>query len=233
MFILLLTLSAIALLDHLSMVPLALAPLAVALGSRRPIVSAGAFLGGIFAAYFVCGVVIMAGAEVLFEQLGPYLNRLWHDPNAYELAAQIFIGLLLMLSPWFMSQQGKMTSRPVPEASPGGLFFLGATLTVLGIPGAVPYVAAVERIVSHDPPWLAAAAYLGFYNLIFVLPFLVLIGLRVITPRLADRIFQPLSNFAMRVVPALAAVLFFALGLLMVADGIGWFLGHPLIPVSP
>jgi hypothetical protein len=37
----------------------------------------------------------------------------------------------------------------------------------------------------------------------------------------------------MRVVPALAAVLFFALGLLMVADGIGWFLGHPLIPVSP
>ena len=56
---LLLTLSAIALVDHLSMWPLALIPLTVARGSPCPLLSSLAFIAGIFSAYFVCGLVIL------------------------------------------------------------------------------------------------------------------------------------------------------------------------------
>ena len=109
---------------------------------------------------------------------------------------------------------------------------LGGTLVLLGIPGAVPYLAAVERIVHKDPQGVTAIAYLLFYNLIFVLPLLSLIGLRFLFPQRAGKIFQSLATLSLSVLPKLTAVAVVALGLVLVADGIGWFLGHLLLPVS-
>ncbi len=95
---LLLTLTAIALLDSLSMIPLAVLPMAVALGSSRPWTLALSFVAGIYIAYFLCGIPILVGAEVLIDHFGAYLNRLWNRPNALELGIQILLGVLLVAS---------------------------------------------------------------------------------------------------------------------------------------
>jgi small neutral amino acid transporter SnatA (MarC family) len=235
MLILLLTLAAIALFDSLSMVPLAVIPLTVALGSPRPWAAAWAFVGGIFVAYFLSGVALLVGTDFFLETFGAYLHRLWNEPNALELATQIFLGVLLILSAFFLRRQGhvKEASSPPPEASPKAMLVLGSTLVLLGLPGAVPYVAGVERIVRSEMGWMADLAALGFYNLLFVLPFLTLLAVRYFLPQQAGRFFQVLSDFALRLMPRLVVVIFFLVGVVMVVDGIGWFLGHPVLPVAP
>lgn len=228
-------LTVIALLDSLSMVPLAVLPMTVALGSARPWALSGAFVAGVYAAYFACGIPLMVGAEVFFDIFGAYLSRLWNQPNALELAFQVFLGILLMLSPWLLRRSKKSQPKSDSEAagSPTTMFVLGATLVLVGIPGAVPYLAAIERILSHDPDWATAAAYLAYYNLVFVLPFLCLIVFRFVMPRRAGKLFQVLAAFCLSLMPRLTALLFFTVGIVLVADGIGWFVGFPLLPVSP
>lgn len=229
-----LILTAIALLDSLSMVPLAVLPMTVALGGPRSLLAAGSFVAGVFATYFVCGIPLLAGLDAFLDSFGDYLNRLWNHPNAIELGIQILIGGLLILSAWYLwkSKRSKPQKGASPATSPGALFFLGGTLVVLGMPGAVPYLAAIERIVNQDPGWAGAFGYLVFYNFVFVLPLLALIGLRVVMADRADAWFQALAKFCMTAMPRVAAVLFLLLGLVMVADGIGWFAGYPLLPVS-
>lgn len=235
MLFLLLTLAAIALFDSLSMVPLAVIPMTLALGSWRPWASAGAFVGGMFAAYLLCGVVLLLGAEFIFETFGAYFERLWNRPNALELTAQIIIGLLLIASTWYLCKprHDNHAARAAPAAAPGALFALGATLIIVGIPGAVPYAAAIERIVRFDPSWLGALGALIFYNLIFVLPFIGLMAVRFLMPQRAGTVFKTIAEWVTRMMPRVVALLFLMVGLIMVADGIGWFLGYPLLPVAP
>lgn len=232
---LVLLLSGVALLDSLSMVPLAVVPLTVALGSARPLTLSLAFVGGVGLAYLVCGIPLLVGAEAFMEHFGAYLIRLWNRPNAMELGIQILIGILLMLSAWYLWRL-KRSNPPAdarPSSSPGPLFVLGASLVVLGMPGAVPYLAAIERIVNHDPGRAAAMGYLLYYNFVFIVPMAGLIGLRFVMGEQAEPRFRALAGFCVRVMPRLTAVLFLIVGLVMVADGIGWFCGHPLLPVSP
>jgi hypothetical protein len=67
----------------------------------------------------------------------------------------------------------------------------------------------------------------------FIFPLLGLIVLRVVLGRRAVPVFQAVSTLCMGAVPRVTSILFFLLGVLMVADGIGWFCGYPLLPVSP
>ena len=233
---LLLILTAVALLDSLSMIPLAVLPLTAALAGARPWSLSLAFVAGVFLAYLLCGIPLLLGAEVFIEHFGAYLNRLWNRPNALELGVQILIGLLLIPAAWYLWRP-KKSSQPsntvAPSASAGALFFLGASLIVVGIPGAVPYLAAIERIVASDPGWVLAGGYLLFYNAVFIIPLLALIGLRMILGAQADGGLQALTQFCLRILPRVAAVLFLLLGLVLLADGIGWFCGYPLLPVEP
>lgn len=233
---LLLILTAIALLDSLSMIPLAVVPLTVAMGGSRPWSLSLSFVAGVFLAYLLCGIPLLLGAEVFIDHFGAYLNRLWNRPNAVELGVQILIGILLIPSAWYLWRKKNTTSQAegaAPSATAGALFFLGATLVVVGMPGAVPYLAAIERIVAFDSVWMLSLGSLLFYNVVFVVPLLALVGLRVILGSRADGWLQALTQFCLRIMPRVAAVLFLLLGLVLIADGVGWFCGYPLLPVKP
>ena len=235
MIALFLTLAAIALIDSLSMVPLAVVPMTVALGGKRPLAHASAFVAGIFIPYVLCGGLLLAGTEFLFETFGAYLARLWNQPNVLELSVQIVIGVVLLGSAWYLRKQRPTTTeqKQTPAATPVAMFLLGATLVLVGLPGAVPYVAAIERIARFAPGWGEAAGFLVFYNVLFVMPFVCLIGLRFLMPRHAEYCFRVVADVALKAMPHLIVWFFVLTGVVLVADGIGWFVGYPLIPVSP
>lgn len=235
MLVLTVTLAVIALFDSLSMVPLAVIPLTVALGGKRPWTLAGGFVGGISVAYFLAGIALLLGTDFFFKTFGAYLDRLWNQPNAIELTTQILLGLLLMAAALWSrrTRNDRKTPRPAPEPTPGAMFLLGASLVLIGLPGAVPYVAAIEQILRTEPGWVGALSYLAFYNLLFVSPFLLLMGVRYLVPQQSGRFFQMMADFALKAMPRLVVVFFFLLGLVLVADGVGWFLGHPILPVTP
>jgi len=227
-------LAAIALLDSLSMVPIAILPMATALGGQRPLLTSGAFIMGIYAAYFAFGILLVGGMDMVFDYFGDYLSRLWNHPNIFELSVQITIGVLLIFSAWYLLRLHPRTtaSEAPPALRPGAMFSLGVTLIVLGIPGAVPYLAAAERIVSSDSGWTASAGYLIFYNLLFVLPFLALIAVYFALPSKSEKICNWIARCTATYLPKIGAALFLIVGVVIVADGIGWFLGYPILPVD-
>ena len=97
---LVLILLAIALVDSTSMIPIGIFPLAAILGGRRPVIGALSFVSGIFLVYFLSGVLLLLGFDLIFEMIGPSISRWWNQPNSAELGLQIIVGILLLVYAW-------------------------------------------------------------------------------------------------------------------------------------
>ena len=234
MFSLALVLLAIALVDSTSMIPIGIFPLAAILGGRRPVIGALSFVSGIFLVYSLSGVLLLLGFDLIFEMIGPSISRWWNQPNSAELGLQINVGILLLVYARKQYQRPKISA---PSSSPEpvslvGAFTLGSSLTVVGIPGAVPYFGAIEQILRADLNPMASMGALIFYNIVFVLPFFVLVLIRTFVPNKSESIFRSISLLVTRWGKPVIVSLFIILGLVLIADSIGWFFGYPLLPVS-
>jgi cytochrome c biogenesis protein CcdA len=223
----------IALLDSTSMVPIALVPLAAMLGAAHPYGRSLGLIAGIGLSYLLAGILLLLGLSQLFALLDAYFERVWFEPNRLELALQIAIGLVLLALAWRMVSARASAGRPEPRT--GGIaaaFSLGAVLTLVGLPGAVPYVGAIDQILRADVAPPAAGLLLLAYNLAFVAPLLVLVGLCALFRDQLGQILARLAALMARWGTRALVLILSLLGAVMVADGIGWFLGHPLIPVG-
>ena len=110
-------------------------------------------------------------------------------------------------------------------------FVTGTVLTIVGMPGAVPYLAAIDVILRTEVAAGQASVALVFYNVVFLLP---LLGIVVLDAALGERskpILDAVKGFFDRWGRRLIIGLLLALGFVLVVDGIGWFLDSPLLPV--
>lgn len=229
-----LVLFTIALVDSTSMIPIGIVPLAAILGGRRPVIGALSFVAGIFLVYSLSGVLLLLGFDLIFEMIGPSISRWWNQPNSAELGLQIIVGILLLVYAWKQYRRPKISapSRSPEPVSLVGAFTLGSSLTVIGIPGAVPYFGAIEQILRADLSPMASMGALIFYNIVFVLPFLVLVLIRILVPKKSESIFGSISLLVKRWGKPVIVSVFIILGLVLIADSIGWFVGYPLLPVN-
>ena len=234
MFELSLVLTPIALLDSTSIVPLCLVFLITLLAGPSPLLASSLHVAGVFVVYLGCGLLLMFGLEAVFDQLNAYAVRLWNDPYTEELIFQIVIGLILCA----LAFRTARARKPKQDASTSGgmtpvqAFVAGAGLTIVGLPGAVPYFAAVDLILRADITGAQQVSALVIYNLVFVAPLAAVIVLRLALGErsvgVLNRITQFLDRWGRRAM--IAALL--VVGVVLVADGIGWFLGHPLLPIQ-
>jgi cytochrome c biogenesis protein CcdA len=104
---------------------------------------------------------------------------------------------------------------------------------LVGMPGAFPYFAAVDQIVRADPSPTGAVLLLLYYNAVFLLPLAALPILRVTLGARADRFFGRLAPVVERWGHRMVVAVLVGIGVVGVADGVGWLLGHPLLPVPP
>ena len=232
---LLVTLFVIALLDSTSMILIGVVPLAAILGEKRPVFSAVGFLAGIFFVYAVTGLLLMFGLDAVIDVLRPVILRWWNQPNTPELVLQLVVGLAMLVVAWKQrnSPSQDVDPRAPPTLSPAEAFTLGFSLTIVGIPGAVPYFGAIEQILRADLTTPASIGAILFYSLAFLTPFLLLVLVRVLVPAHSERIFQATASIIKRWGKHLVVGALCLLGIILIADGVGWFLGSPLLPVDP
>ncbi len=231
---LLIILVPIALLDSVSMVPLCLVPLAVILGGKKPVIGAVGLLTGIVLVYVLGGLALLFGLDALMDRFRPAVSRWWNEPNALELMIQLVLGLVML---FYARKQG--TTQPKPgerspsgEIGPGRAFALGAGLTLAGIPGALPYFGAIDQILRYDLTIAGNVVAVISYSLIFVLPQVCLILVRVLTPAHSDRLFGYISAVFEKHGPRGVIAVLIVIGVVLVLDAIGWFLGYPLLPTG-
>lgn len=230
---LLLILAPIALLDSLSMVPLCLVPLAGLLGGPHGTGRSFALIAGVFAVYLASGALVLLGLQAVFEALGAWVDRVWREPEAEELGLQILLGVGLCALGTRMLFRSRSAREPTAFTAMTATqaFVAGALLTVAGLPGAVPYFAAIDLIlraeITATGQWIA----LTVYNLVFVAPLVLLVAVaRLAGPRGAA-LLEAIRDFLGRWGPRLLGAALVFLGIALMVDGVGWILGRPLFPV--
>lgn len=228
-------LTSIALVDGMSMVPLTVVVSAIVFASPRPVTSFLTYIAGVFVAYYAFGVAVLLGLGSFFERLNSWFLKVWKHPDSLDLALQIAIGLVLLFFGVRMSarrrkrEQDKLPDEPV---TPWTAFVGGVVMTVVGMPGAVPFFAAADQLLRADLSHGAGATMLAYYVTIFVLPMFGFLIVRLVMGQRADAIFEKIDAFVATWGRRLIMLLLLGLGALMVIDGVGWFLGYPLIPIE-
>ena len=123
--------------------PVLFAFMVYAVGTGRPFLNSLAMLLGHTVAYFVAGVVLAIWLESLMNRLA--------SPEPYDFGLSLVVGVVLL---WFALRSredtGKRPADREPPLTPVGSFFFGAVVNLIGIPFAVPYVAALGEIMQAD-----------------------------------------------------------------------------------
>ncbi len=225
----------IALVDSLSITPLGLVPLIRILAGPRRYATALGLLSGLFFSYVVMALAFLFGLSAFLAQANAWVGHRWHHPEPVDFAVEIVIGLVLLVFGWPLAAKRKKKSggKELPAAAtPGSAFSFGFLLTVVGFPGAVPYFAAAEQITRANLPVAGMVVAVLFYVLIFILPLTLLVILHRWLGQRLDGFMQACQGFFEGPGARMMKFGMLLLGLLMVADGVAYFLGSPLLPIG-
>ncbi len=232
---LLVVLGSLALLDSLTVLPLAI-PLQLAfLSSSRPHAACAAFMAGLVAVYLPIGVALALGLDAILDRVEPALQALIHHPGTIDLVLQLALGTAMLVFGWKLarSREGEEDDAGGAGVSPGGAFAMGAGAMLVGLPGALPYFAAVDQILRFDVDGVAAVGALFYYNAVFLAPVAALPLLRALLGERVDPLFERLAPRVKRGGHWLIVAILGTLGAVAVVDAIGWLLGRPVLPLPP
>jgi len=211
--------------------PVLLAAVVYALASRRPYATSISVLAGWFSVYLLAGVILAEGIDWISARLA--------SPGPIEFGVQLAVGALML---WVGIQAMRASAPPrrtakKPEFNEsrglgaGAAFLLGASINLIGLPFALPYFAAVDQIVKADPEYVTGLFVLVLYNILYILPFLMVIALQAIFRERSRPWLERLSYWMERLASVLIPGLLLLLGAALLVDAIVYFAtGAPLIP---
>ncbi|MEZ5468310.1 MAG: GAP family protein [Lysobacterales bacterium] len=174
----------LALIDSVNPSAIVVALYLLAGADSRVAVRIGVYVAAIYLTYLSLGALMLAGLGVLSPGLGEFMR------SRAGLLIQGLVGLGLLIYAWTAPSGRSATQAPSPPPSAGGyiaLALLGVTVTAMELPTAIPYFAAIALITEAQLSAYAQALILLGYNLIFVLPpILLLLGHLLLRNWLAD-----------------------------------------------
>ncbi len=230
---LLTVLTSIGLLDSASIIPLFIVTLVVLFAGPSPVLRSFALILGIFAVSFACGFLILLGLQSAFDEINAYAVRLWKAPETEELIFQILIGIILFAFGLRITRgRKKRAEKPVASSMTALQALLaGAGLTIVGLPGALPYFAAIDLTLRAELTLMQRILVLGYYNIVFVAPLAAIVVLRLALGERSQSTLDEVKRFFDRWGQRVIVVLLMTLGVVLIVDGVGWVFGYPLIPV--
>jgi cytochrome c biogenesis protein CcdA len=229
MHALMISLVAIAALDSLN--PTAVGWQIYLLSTPKPIARSISFILGVFLAYWAIGLFAILGLRKLIATLIGNANFSLPDPHIYTI--QFLIGLALLIAGFWLktSTQEEQGKRP-QNLTTQQTFLLGLAMTILESPTALPYLAAIEQIARAKLDLLTIISLLGLYNLFFVLPLIILVGIYIIfhpqSATLLNRINRSIKTWA----PKILRALLLGLGILLIVDSLAYGFGYSFLKVS-
>jgi cytochrome c biogenesis protein CcdA len=207
--------------------PVLLAAVIFSLGSRRPFLNSWAILLGWLIVYFLSGILLAMGLEAIMIFL--------QNPRPVDFYIQLLVaGLLLWFGITMVRKNNPRNKSPeygdVAELGIGSSFLIGATINVIGLPFAVPYFAVLDQIVKSDLTWIPALLVLLTYNILYILPFSLLMLIRLIYKDKSDAIFYVINEKMERIGNVLMPLIIFMIAAILILDSILYFTtGSPLI----
>lgn len=205
--------------------PVLLAAVIYALGSKKPILYSMLILTGWLVVYFGSGVLLALGLESMMEFL--------KNPRPVDFYIESIVAVLLI---WFgirflfpSKQPAKKSFDDEKSLSAFGAFGIGATINLIGLPFAIPYFAALDQILKANLNWAESLTALFLYNVLYILPFFLIIVVRVILREKSDKLTETINKWMDKIGKILLPGLMILLGLFLIADAVMYFTtGIPL-----
>jgi cytochrome c biogenesis protein CcdA len=170
---------ALAVVDSIN--PSAIAITLYLLSRERVAAQVLAYISAIFVTYLTLGAAVMSGVGALL----PSWKTTAESPAGFIV--QGLIGLAMLLYAIRAPRTAPAPPRVEPKATTyAALALLGVTVTAMEMPTAVPYFGAIALLSSADLPVAAWLPLLVLYNVIFVLPPVVLLAGHVVLGKRLD-----------------------------------------------
>ena len=170
------------------------------------------YLTTVIAFYFCVGVFLMFGLDIVFN---PIVNALSSNTAKTLLFT---IGAILFIGSWFVPKK-KVAESPKPKAfKVSAMIAFGITTSLLEVATAIPYFASIGLMISNKFTFNEWLPILIGYNVMMVVPALVLLLFHILFRRFMKK---PLRNlqalFQKNTSSALSWIMFFV-GLIMIAS---------------
>jgi hypothetical protein len=229
---LLAVLTPIALLNSLWFLPSGIAGIAAALGAQRPVLTGSALIAGKFVPNFAFGLLIAIGLDITFDRLEVRVRYAWQDPDTLVVGLQLIIGAVMLVFAHRLSRFSQRRSDDAPSTlmTPVGAFTVSAGLTLMGLPSAVLYFAAIDQVLRADLTAPGVVKSLLFFNVICLLPLMLIVLFRALVGTRIDALFGVVAGFIDRWGRRLMFLGLLGVGVVLTLDAIGWFMGLPLLP---
>jgi threonine/homoserine/homoserine lactone efflux protein len=206
--------------------PVLLAAVIFALGSKRPLLNANAVLIGWLVLYFIAGIILALGLESI--------SNFFANPRPIDFYIESVVGVLLI---WlglrsFKKEDPRKKEKEYGEADTlktSSAFWIGVSINLIGLPFAIPYFAAIDQILKTDLEWFPVVIALLIYNLLYILPFCLLIVVRYVYNERSDKLFASINEKMEKLGNIVLPLILFAIGGILIADAIKYFItGEPL-----
>jgi cytochrome c biogenesis protein CcdA len=174
------------------------------------------FAIGVFSVNLVGGLLIALGPGQLLLALLPHPSAVTKHLVEVVVGAAIIVAAAVL---W--GQRRRLAARSLPGAprrsGPG--LALGAGISLLELPTAFPYFAAIAAIVAADPAMPQQVALLVLFNLAFILPLLAILLVVIAFGARADRVLGTASDRLQRKWPIVLAAFGAVVGAAILAAG--------------
>ena len=172
-----------------------------------------AYLTTVIVFYFCTGVFLMLGLDMVFSPIADALSS-----NTAKVLMTI-IGAILFIGSWFVPKKKVVESPKPKEFKVNAMIALGITTSLLEVATAIPYFASIGLMISNKFTFNEWLPILIGYNVMMVVPALVLLLFHILFRRF---MLKPLRNlqalFQKNTSSALSWIMFFV-GLIMLANG--------------
>lgn len=206
--------------------PVLLAAVIYALGGRKPILHSIMVLAGWLVIYFGSGILIAIGLESIMQFL--------QNPRPIDFYIESVVAVLLI---WFGIKFMLPSKTPQVKKDFGdggsltavGAFGIGATINLIGMPFAIPYFAALDQILKANFGWIESLSALLIYNILYILPFIIIIFIKIFMGEKANPLLQKISSLMEKIGKYLLPIMMILIGLILIADALLFFVkGEPL-----
>ncbi|HEY7075227.1 MAG TPA: GAP family protein [Solirubrobacteraceae bacterium] len=185
--------------------------------TARPRAQVAEFAAGIFAVNLVGGALIAIGPGHLLLSLLPKPHPTAKHILEVAAGAALLVAAAVVLAHRKRLRQRRLTPRETGKRSG---FVLGAAISAIELPTALPYFAAIAAIVGSDARVPGEILLLALFNVAFLAPVWAILAVLWIARGHADPVLARLGERLERHWPTLVGVLLGAVGLAALGFGV-------------
>jgi threonine/homoserine/homoserine lactone efflux protein len=191
---------------------------AMFLASRPNGRGAGAFTTGVFIVYLAGGLVLVLGpGPALIGALRDAGPRFEHVTETGAGAVLLALAVVMLRSRGRRPRQREATDRMQTSRF---AFVIGAGISAIELPTAFLYFGAVSAIINATTSLTARVALVVVYNVLFVLPLVLILGLRLVAGAQADRRLAAAATWLRTAAPVALATVSSLAGAVLVSAGV-------------